>query len=163
MAGPEQNGSAAPTPSLPDPKDERRLDLDAFAPVPTSRYAVRVGGVDYPVRQMMDLTGDEELQLAALDRAVEASTGSIAVRRSMFDRAFALVRLLVPDMPEKVRLGLKYVEALAVAGQAWAYAAQPNPPVAPADTDGAPGPDSNAPVASSRPASVDSSVSIPAR
>jgi hypothetical protein len=44
------------------------------------------------------------------------------MRRAMFDRAFTMVRLLVPSLPEKQRLALRYDQANAVAGEAWAYA-----------------------------------------
>lgn len=165
MPAPETNGHTPP--SLPDPKVERRLDLDALAPVPLSRYTVQYQGVEYGVRQMMDLDGDEELQLAALDEKVDAGIdkSTVAMRRAMFDRAYAMIRILVPDMPPKVRNSLKYVAALEVAKHAWAYAREPaNPPAAPVATDGAPGPEtpSSAPAESLKSASPASSVATPA-
>lgn len=135
-------------------KAERVLDLDAFAPPQPDRYMVLVRGVKYPVRQIMHLTGQEELDLDALDRRLDEATTNRDVRRAMFDRAYHQVRVLVPTMPEKVRLGLKYAEAIEIAREAWAYAIAENPPVA--DTG------SSDPAENSKPVSVASTASIPA-
>lgn len=111
------------------------LDLDAFMtrgimPPTRPQPRVRIGGIEYSVRQLVHLTGQEELDLAALDRAVQDANTPLGVRRAMFDRAFGLVRVLVPNMPEKDRLSLSYEQAIAVADLAWDYAVRTvNPPM----------------------------------
>lgn len=143
--------------SAPEPARERRLDLDAFVPaVSRVRPTVKVFGKEYPVRQMIHLTGREELDLDALERAIDNATTDRAVRRAMFDLAFARVRVLVPTMPEHVREGLQYEQALEVAKEAWAYADEANPPAA--DT----GSETPAPAASSSPVSAVSSAATQA-
>ena len=141
------NGTEAPQPEgagltegAKDAKAERLLDLDVFRPE-TARpesYTVRVLGVTYPVRQIMQLTGQEELDLTALDKALEAATTEHDVRRAMFDRAFHLVRILVPGMSTHIRLGLRYEEALEISRQAWAYATA-DPTLGATDSPPAPG------------------------
>lgn len=147
-------------------KVERLLDLDALRPSIESPdpYAVRFGGVSYPVRQIDQLTGREELDLAALDQAVIKATGGMAVRAALFDRAFHLVRILVPNMPERVRNDLTFAQASDIGGHAWVYAsenaikaAKANERPTSTDTGSTP-----APEVKSNPVSVDSTASTQA-
>lgn len=140
-------------PSTTAPADPRLLDLDALLtePVP-SHYRVKVEGVEYPVRQILYLTGQEEADLSALDRAVMEARTFEATRRAMFDRRFKTVRLLVPGLPERILLGLTYDQMGAVAAQAWAYSTEVPPS---AGTGAAASADS-----SSRPVSADSTAGV---
>lgn len=106
------------------PMDEQVFDLDALSPPPPSRFRVRVRGVEYAIRQMAQLTGDEELDLTSLERAIREAVTDDQVRRAMFDRAHHLVRILIPSMPDHVRRGLQYIEMMALSNHAWAYARQ---------------------------------------
>lgn len=147
------NGAAKASPDSMI-KLTRLLDLDAFtSPV---KSHVRVDGVEYPIRQLLHLTGQEELDLAKMDSAVKAAEGDHGIRAALFDRAFTMVRILVPDLPERVRLDLTYAQALAIAAHAWDYVAEAmkaDPTLA--DTGAAP-------AENSKPASAASTVSTPA-
>ena len=108
------------------------LDLDAFVE-PPSAYTITVGGVEYPVRQLIYLSGREEADLANLERALEQATDWQAARRAAFDKAFKFLRLLCPTIPEVVLMRLRLDQALAAETQARAYASEgaaPNPPSA---------------------------------
>src|SRR5262245_23549702 len=105
----ETNGHTPPRPG-----DERFLDLDPFAaPTRLTDSAVTVDGVAYRFRSIFSLTGQEEAALAALDRAFAEAMARAQdptrpapaldeIRRAAFDRAYKTIRLMVPDMPERV-------------------------------------------------------------
>jgi hypothetical protein len=153
----EQNDRVPVRPSVPNGREP--LDLDALASS-ARPYTVRIEGVEYPVRQIIQLTEQEETDLRALEQKVDHEVqqqdpGSYErARRAAFDLAFWLVRALVPDLPEAVRRRIRLDQAWAIAGVGRLSLTE-NPPSA--DTG-----DAN-PVAaeSSRPVSADSTAVSP--
>jgi hypothetical protein len=145
------------------------IDLDALMPG-AMRRRVRIEGIEYPVRQIIHFSEQEEADLRALEgRVLEAEAAAAAaraqpaemtdpypaMRRANFDLAFWLVRALVPELPEVVRRRVTLTQAWVIAGVG-RLATTENPPLADTGTGTA------APAESSKPVSADSTAVIPA-